>query len=44
MAKKHSPKAKQRGKWVLTGGLGGMGGASTSCCYHGRFSMIAVEV
>ena len=42
VARKHF-EGKPRGKWVLTGGLGGMGGAQPLAATMAGFSMIAVE-
>jgi len=42
VARKHFGDAVQ-GKWVLTGGLGGMGGAQPLAAVMAGFSMIAVE-
>lgn len=43
MAKKHFD-GKARGKWILTGGLGGMGGAQPLAATMAGFSMLACEV
>jgi urocanate hydratase len=37
-------KGEAKGKWVLTGGLGGMGGAQPLAATMAGFSMLAVEV
>ncbi|MFT5808546.1 MAG: urocanate hydratase [Moritella dasanensis] len=42
MAKQHFD-GKAQGRWVLTGGLGGMGGAQPLAATMAGFSMIAVE-
>ncbi len=42
VAKQHF-NGNSRGKWILTGGLGGMGGAQTLAATMAGFSMIAVE-
>ena len=42
IAKKHF-QGEAKGKWVLTGGLGGMGGAQPLAATMAGFSMIAVE-
>ena len=42
VARKHFSDAVQ-GKWILTGGLGGMGGAQPLAAVMAGFSMIAVE-
>ncbi|MBM3979247.1 MAG: urocanate hydratase [Planctomycetes bacterium] len=42
VARKHF-EGNPRGKWVLTGGLGGMGGAQPLAARMAGFSMIAVE-
>lgn len=43
IAKKHF-KGDAKGKWILTGGLGGMGGAQPLAATMAGFSMLAVEV
>ncbi len=43
MAKQHFD-GKARGRWILTGGLGGMGGAQPLAATMAGFSMLAVEV
>ncbi|RRJ83626.1 urocanate hydratase [Aestuariirhabdus litorea] len=43
VAKQHFG-GESRGRWVLTGGLGGMGGAQPLAATMAGFSMIAVEV
>ena len=43
MAKKHFD-GNTRGKWILTGGLGGMGGAQPLAATMAGFSMLACEV
>ncbi len=43
VAKKHF-KGNAAGKWILTGGLGGMGGAQPLAATMAGFSMLAVEV
>lgn len=43
MAKKHFD-GEAKGRWVLTGGLGGMGGAQPLAATMAGYSMIAVEV
>ncbi|MBL1259148.1 MAG: urocanate hydratase [Thiotrichaceae bacterium] len=43
VAKKHFD-GKAEGKWILTGGLGGMGGAQPLAATMAGFSMLAVEV
>ena len=43
MAKKHFA-GDSRGKWILTGGLGGMGGAQPLAATMAGFSMLACEV
>ena len=43
MAKKHF-NGIARGRWILTGGLGGMGGAQPLVATMAGFSMLAVEV
>ncbi len=43
IAKQHFDGAAQ-GKWILTGGLGGMGGAQPLAATMAGFSMLAVEV
>ncbi len=42
VAKKHF-KGKSQGRWILTGGLGGMGGAQPLAASIAGFSMLAVE-
>ncbi len=43
VAKKHFD-GEARGKWILTGGLGGMGGAQPLAATMCGFSMLAIEV
>jgi len=43
MARKHFD-GKARGRWILTGGLGGMGGAQPLAATMAGFSMLAIEV
>ncbi len=43
VAKQHFS-GESRGRWVLTGGLGGMGGAQPLAATMAGFSMVAVEV
>lgn len=43
MAKKHFD-GKTKGRWILTGGLGGMGGAQPLAATMAGFSMLACEV
>jgi urocanate hydratase len=43
MAKKHF-NGIARGRWILTGGLGGMGGAQPLAATMAGFSMLAIEV
>ncbi|UTA46479.1 urocanate hydratase [Simiduia sp. 21SJ11W-1] len=43
VAKKHF-NGEARGRWILTGGLGGMGGAQPLAATMAGFSMLAVEV
>ncbi|MCL6415034.1 urocanate hydratase [Aestuariirhabdus sp. Z084] len=43
MARQHF-KGDAKGRWILTGGLGGMGGAQPLAATMAGFSMIAVEV
>ncbi len=43
IAKKHFS-GEAKGKWILTGGLGGMGGAQPLAATMAGFSMLAVEV
>ena len=43
IAKKHFA-GNAKGKWILTGGLGGMGGAQPLAATMAGFSMLAVEV
>lgn len=42
VAKKHF-EGQTKGRWILTGGLGGMGGAQTLAATMAGFSMLAVE-